>query len=416
MHLKFVLLLACLSQAKTSEQVRYDNYKLYTVQINDVKDQQLLSDNEKVLKLNSWSAARRIGDSSDIMLPPQSQEAFEALLNSHNLNYSIKIDNVQRLIDEQRPKQRLSSMEWTQYHTLDEIYAWLDLIEARYPHVVTPFTIGDSYEGRPIRGIKISYKPGNSAVFIESNIHGNEWITSATITYFIDELLVPRNPAVRDIAHNVDWYIIPVLNVDGFSYSHEVERLWRKSRFNSDPTGECVGTDLNRNFNYRWMEAGASADPCEQTYAGPYPESDPEIRQLTSYINNSIPEGTIKIYISLHSYSQLLLSPWGHTALEFPEHYPQMMGVAKGFADAVVRRYGTEYNYGSSATTLYEVSGSGKDWAYGVKNITIPFTLELRDRGEYGFLLPPEYILPVARETTEGFVGLIQAARGINVL
>ncbi|TDG53122.1 hypothetical protein AWZ03_000665 [Drosophila navojoa] len=416
MYLKFVLLLACLSLARAGEQVRYDNYKLYKVHIKDTEDLQLLDENEKALKLNKWRPASRPGVSSDIMLSPEYQEAFESLLNSHNMTYSIKIDNVQRLIDEQRPKQRMSSMEWTQYHTLEEIYAWLDLIEARYPHVVTPFSIGNSHEGRPIRGIKISYKPGNSAVFIESNIHGNEWITSATITYLIDELLVPRNPSVRDIAQNVDWYIIPVLNVDGFSYSHNVERLWRKSRLNWDPTGECVGTDLNRNFNYRWMEAGASADPCSQHYAGPFPESDPEISQLTSYINNSIPEGIIKIYISVHSYSQLVLSPWGHTAEEFPPHYPQMMGVAKGFADAVFRRYGTPYNYGSSAATLYEVSGAGKDWAYGVKNITIPFTLELRDRGEFGFLLPPEYILPVARETTEGFVGLIQAARGINVL
>ncbi|XP_023173255.2 zinc carboxypeptidase [Drosophila hydei] len=416
MHLKFVLLLGCLSLAKTSEQVRYDNYKLYTVQINDVKDQQLLSDNEKVLQLDTWHDARQPGEFSDIMLPPQYQEAFEALLNSHNLNYSIKIDNVQRLFDEQRPRQRLSSMEWTQYHTLDEIYAWLDLIEARYPHVVTPFNIGDSYEGRPIRGIKISYKPGNSAVFIESNIHAREWITSATITYFIDELLVPRNPAVRDIAQNVDWYIIPVLNVDGFVYSHDVERLWRKSRLPSDPTNKCIGTDLNRNFDYRWMQIGASADPCEQTYAGPYAESDPEISQLTSYINNSIPAGIIKIYISLHSYGQYVLSPWGHTAEEFPEHYPQMMAVAKGFADGIIRRNGTVFTYGSSATTLYEVSGSGKEWAYAVKNIIIPYTIEMPDKGKLGFVLPPEDIIPVARELTEGFVGMIQAARQIDIL
>ncbi|EDW69192.1 zinc carboxypeptidase [Drosophila virilis] len=416
MHLKLLLLCTCLSLVQGGQQLRYDNYKLYKVQIEDVQQSQLLNENEKALKLSSWREARHPGDYSDFMLPPQSQDAFEDLLNRHNLSYSIKIDNVQRLIDAQRPRQRTSQMEWTQYHTLDEIYAWLDVIEARYPQIVTPFTIGNSYEGRPIRGIKISYKPGNSAVFIESNIHAREWITSATITYFIDELLVPRNPAVRDIAQNVDWYIIPVLNVDGFFHSHEVERLWRKSRLPSDPTGECIGTDLNRNFDYRWMMIGASDDPCSETYAGPSAESDPEINQLTSYINNSIPEGTIKIYISLHSYGQYVLSPWGHTADEFPEHYPQMMAVAKGFADALVRRYGTVFTYGSSATTLYAVSGSGKEWAYGVKNITIPYTIELRDKGELGFLLPPEDIIPVAREVTEGFVGMIAAAREVDVL
>lgn len=155
------------------------------------------------------------------MLPPESRDSFEQLLSSHNISYDVMIDNVQQLIDAQRPKQRTSGHEWTQYHTLDEIYDWLDLLESRYPDIVTPFSIGKSYEGRVIRGIKISYKSGNDAVFIESNIHAREWITSATITYFIDELLVPRNPAVRDIAYNTDWYIIPVLNVDGFVYSHE---------------------------------------------------------------------------------------------------------------------------------------------------------------------------------------------------
>ncbi|KAM8707872.1 hypothetical protein ACLKA7_014923 [Drosophila subpalustris] len=415
MHLKLVLLLVAIGLAKGLSEVRYDNYKVYSVQIQDAKQFELLNEKEKTLQLSSWREARHLGESSDFMLPPQRQQDFENLLNINHFNYSIKIDNVQSLIDAQRPRLRTGHMEWTQFHTLDEIYAWLDLIESRYPDLVTPFTIGKSYEGRPIRGIKISYKMGNKAVFIESNIHAREWITSATITYFIDELLVPRNPGVRDIAQNVDWYIIPVLNVDGFVYSHEVERLWRKSRLPSDPNGECIGTDLNRNFDYRWMMIGASDDPCSQTYAGPFAESDPEIHQLTSYINNSIPDGTIKIYISLHSYGQYVLSPWGHTADEFPEHYPQMMGVAKGFADALVRRYGTVFTYGSSATTLYAVSGSGKEWAYGVKNITIPYTIELRDKGELGFLLPPEDIIPVAREVTEGFVGMITAAREIGV-
>ncbi|XP_020801657.1 zinc carboxypeptidase [Drosophila serrata] len=416
MWVRILLVLAYLGLGLGLDQVRYDNYKVYNVKIHDLEQFQLLRSQEKVLKLSSWREARHLGESSDIMLPPEYQETFEHLLISHNFSYSLKIDNVQYHIDAQRPKQRISSMEWTQFHTLDEIYTWLDLIESRYPDIVKPFTIGNSHEGRPIRGVKVSYKEGNPAVFIESNIHAREWITSSTITYFIDELLVPRNPGVRDIAQNVDWYIIPVLNTDGFVYSHEVERLWRKSRLNSDPTGECVGTDLNRNFDYLWMLTGASSDFCDETYAGPSAESDVEISQLTAFINNSIPEGTIKIYISLHSYGQYVLSPWGHTASEFPEHYPQMMHVAKGFSDALLRRYGTVFTYGSSATTLYEVSGSGKEWAYAVKGIKIPYTIELRDKGQLGFVLPPEDIIPVAREVTEGFVGMINAAREIDIL
>lgn len=190
------------------------------------------------------------------MLPAESRESFELLLNTHNISYHIMIDNVQQLIEAQRPKLRSSAHEWTQYHTLDEIYDWLDVLESRYPDIVTPFSIGNSYEGRVIRGIKISYKPGNKAVFIESNIHAREWITSATITYFIDELLVPRNPAVRDIAQNVDWYIIPVLNVDGFVYSHEAVSGGHKRGPRLDRRA------LQRPIDYRLLKFEIAANCC----------------------------------------------------------------------------------------------------------------------------------------------------------
>lgn len=114
-----------------------------------------------------------------------------------------------------------STFGWTRYHTLQEIEAWLDGILARYPDVTEGFEVGKSYEGRTIRGLKISYKSGNPGVFIESNIHANEWITSATCTWFINELLSSADEQVRNMAENHDWYIVPVLNVDGFVYSHE---------------------------------------------------------------------------------------------------------------------------------------------------------------------------------------------------
>ncbi|XP_065357624.1 zinc carboxypeptidase [Calliphora vicina] len=398
--------------------MRYDNYKVYKVKIENVEEYNQLMALESELQLDFWSEVHNYGESCDVMVKPDLQQKFEEILQKSMIVYEVKIQNVQSLIDNEQPKTRSSStsMDWENFHTLDEIYEWLDLIVKRYPDIVTPFDIGHSYEGRLIKGIKISYKPGNKAVFIESNIHAREWITSATITYIIDELLVPRNPGVRKIAESVDWWIIPVLNVDGFVYSHEVNRMWRKSRLPSDPTGKCIGTDLNRNFDFLWMLTGASSDPCSETYAGPSAESDQEIKQMLQFINTTIPEDTIKIYISLHSYGQYVLSPWGHTDTEFPEHYDQMMHVAKGYADALYRRYNTVFTYGSSATTLYKVSGSGKEWAYGVKGIPIPYTIELRDKGEYGFVLPPEMILPVAKEVLDGFVGMINAAQEINIV
>ena len=102
-----------------------------------------------------------------------------------------------------------------------------------------------------MKGIKISYKSGNPGVFLDSNIHAREWITSATSTWIINELLSSTDKEVRNIAENYDWYVFPVINPDGFLYTKTTNRLWRKNR--SPNGGLCTGTDLNRNFGYAWM-------------------------------------------------------------------------------------------------------------------------------------------------------------------
>lgn len=130
-----------------------------------------------------------------------------------------------RLIDSEEAANLKASRDgtfgWTKYNSLAEIYTWLDDILAAYPTITESFIVGQSYEGRTIRGIKISYKSNNPGVLIESNIHAREWITSATATWLINEFLTSTDELVRDLAENHDWYIVPVLNVDGFVYTHE---------------------------------------------------------------------------------------------------------------------------------------------------------------------------------------------------
>lgn len=102
-----------------------------------------------------------------------------------------------------------------------------------------------------------------------------------------------------------------------------------------------------------FTEAGATDNPCDEIYAGPSANSEPEIQHVQNYVS-PFPEDYFKVYISLHSYGQYILSPWGHTSDEFPDNYDDMLGVAKGFADALYRRYKTVFTYGSSSTVLCE--------------------------------------------------------------
>lgn len=92
-------------------------------------------------------------------------------------------------------------------------------------------------------------------------------------------------------------------------------------------------------------------DPCYHFYAGAKPDSEPEVQNLQNFFS-SFPEGYVRIYLALHSFGNYLLLPYGHTNEEFPPNYDQMMRISKGFADAAVVKYGTEFKYGASGFLL----------------------------------------------------------------
>lgn len=61
---------------------------------------------------------------------------------------------------------------------------------------------------------------GNPVIFIESTIHAREWITAATTTYILNELITSEDSDIKKLANHFDWVFVPVVNVDGYAYSH----------------------------------------------------------------------------------------------------------------------------------------------------------------------------------------------------
>lgn len=137
-----------------------------------------------------------------------------------------------------------------QYNLLDDIYEFLERIQSEHPDRATIINIGESYEGRPLKVIKISTNENNPVIFIEANIHAREWISSATALWTINELLTTTNATVKAITDSVTWYILPVTNPDGYQFTHDEYRLWRKTR--SIHNIFCRGVDPNRNFGYNF--------------------------------------------------------------------------------------------------------------------------------------------------------------------
>nr|UPI76680.1 M14 metal carboxypeptidase 3 [Antheraea yamamai] len=414
-----------------SEYVSYRKYKVYKVIPETEKNVQILVDLQKNNHFTFWSDTIEIGSNVRIMITPEEQKEFEDYMNNVGMNFSIAINDVQDAIDAQlyRPPNRdTSEYAWDYYQTLEEIYDWVDKIAEQHTDVVTLVTMGYSVEGRPIKGVKIDHKKrANSTIgMIEGGIHAREWISPATTTWIIKEFLTSTNPDVRFIAENIVWHIFPVTNPDGYVYTFTNNRMWRKNRNTANFTS-CAqwnlnddmsnGIDLNRNFGFLWMTTGASSNPCSEIFAGPTPFSEPEALSIATYVNKIQEEGNLVFYYAFHSFSQLVLVPFSHVGgadvLAAP-NYGDLYEIAIKGMEKLKLRHGTDYIVGTSADILYEVSGSSFDWVKGDAHVPIVYLFELRDDGNYGFLLPAPLIVPNNEEIIDGLIEMDRVARAIG--
>ncbi|GAB0100160.1 zinc carboxypeptidase [Sergentomyia squamirostris] len=412
--MKIAIVLVAILAVCVADPARFDNYRVYKLNVvNEEQLQALQLMEDKDGNYQFWDYPATIGQDLDILVPPHKFNDFDEFTSKLEIPKELKVENVQELIDQENPLVRPRAFGWTAYYRVNEIYEWLDHMEAEFPNQVTIDTVGQSYEGRPIKVVKISYGPGRPGIVIEAHIHAREWISSATVTYVINELLRSNDPEVRNMAESIDWYIIPIMNPDGVEFTKDSNRMWRKTR-RPNAGSTCVGTDANRNYAYNFLQGGASTNPCSETYAGPNAFSESETNSVNNYLTNII--NNINVYVSFHSYGQLLLSPWGHTTTA-TSNAADLMAIAIATRERIRGVYGTPYTVGPTASTLYVASGTSHDHYYGqYSHINVAYTFEFRDTGNYGFILPASQIIPNSIETVQGLIGLTTEARTLGYL
>ncbi|KAI5641742.1 zinc carboxypeptidase domain-containing protein [Phthorimaea operculella] len=281
-----------------------------------------------------------------------------------------------------------------------------------YPKWAKVVSAGKSYESRDLLGLRIKTRtPGvtqKPIIFIESGIHAREWITPATTTYFINQLLTSTDPAIQAMREQFEWHIFPTVNPDGYQYSCDYNRLWRKTR--SKSSNGCYGTDPNRNWDYNWMTAGTSNDPCDDQYGGTKPFSEAETTNLKNYLSHFNP-AHLKAYIAFHSDAQRLLLPYSDTAKHL-DNYDDMVKIGK-----VSKIYGYKVNKaiylgpGTAKEILYPVSGGSMDWVKYKLSTPLVLTYELR--GTH-FEWPSSRIYEQGDEVTQMLLGLLTEARKLG--
>uniref|UniRef100_UPI0037E97C72 carboxypeptidase B2 n=1 Tax=Semicossyphus pulcher TaxID=241346 RepID=UPI0037E97C72 len=336
-----------------------------------------------------------------LFVPAANLETVKDLLQRHAMTHKVMLANTNELIEMQTRNDstdpRSSTTFYDTYHSLEDIYYWMNRTTQENPTKVETILIGSSSEKRPLYVLKLSInnRPNKKAMWIDCGIHAREWISPAFCLWFVQHSLAfyNLNQDITDILNNMDVYVLPVMNPDGYHYTWTTNRMWRKNR-SASRSSSCIGVDLNRNFDANWCTEGASGDPCTEIYCGAFPESEPESQAVADFLRRH--KDTVQLYISIHSYSQMLLFPYS-CSLEEAENHNDLLEMVQEAAQKIRRHYRNNYRYGAGAKTIYLAPGGSDDWAYNL-GIKYSFTFELQDRGRYGFLLPPSHISGACNE------------------
>merc|ERR1711971_478766 len=401
MKTAFLALLAITSVL--SERATYDGFKVLRTQYLNMTTSKALQSLKLEDDFDFWKDPV-IGRSADIMASPHKCCHLQQFLSKHGIHYTVMIEDVEAVTQSQmKPNTRLDAgFDWEDYQSHDDINAFIEGLVASNSEWISIKSIGQSHEGRDMKVIEITKAgPGKPIAWIEAGIHAREWIASATATFMINELVnnYEENKAIVD---NLNIHFLPMANPDGYEYSRNSDRMWRKNRNPSpgkDSSKACKGVDLNRNWGYHWGEAGVSHNTCSDIYCGTGPFSELEALNIKNYVEALEP--TPVLGHSIHSYSQLWLWPYGYAYNAYPPNKAEIKKLAEDAADALYQVHGTVFDPINSAE-LYPAAGASDDWYRGGLGTRYSFTTELRDTGYYGFVLPAEQIIPSGEELFAG--------------
>jgi hypothetical protein len=297
----------------------------------------------------------------------------------------------------------------------DELYQ----VARKNPQLVKLEVLGRTHQGRELIALKVTQgargqRDGSRpAVLYSSNQHAREWISLEVnrrlLHYFIDRWRANDREIRRLLQGTELWFVISA-NPDGYQYSFDVERLWRKNLRDNNGDGQTTvgdGVDPNRNFPEHWGydNEGSSPDTADETYRGPSAGSEPETRAMQLVLQRAKP----KFQSNLHSFGEWLLYPQGWQVGTLDADYP--LYVALGGTDANSAIPG--FNPGQSADTLYVTNGETTDYAETSAG-TIAYTPELGEGTPgSGFVFPDDEALIQAEfeKTLDFHLGLARSAR-----
>lgn len=298
------------------------------------------------------------------------------------------------------------------FHNFAELTAAMSELAKKHADIVNLDIVGKSINGIeiPILSITGSHNREHETeipgILFVGTHHAREHLSTEMpilLAQYLAQEYVNKNERIMKLVDNRVIYIIPNLNPDGSEYDISTGhyKSWRKNRRQN--AGGTYGVDLNRNYGFKWGQQGASASPSSDTYRGTAPFSEPETQAVRDFVESHT---NITSLLSFHTYSKLVLYPWGHT------NSPISNALDRQVFETMGRKMASWNGYTpQTGADLYLVSGELGDWAYGDKGI-FGFTFEL-DPGspfEGGFYPGQALIDPVFKKNLEPCLYMIDLA------
>ena len=376
-----------------NDMVRFDGDVVVRVSIRSAQDLMLVNQ----LSDDMWSHHVGIGGDADFRM----SQADLGTLDRVGIPYRVTIADLQNRIDAEQTRlaQPMEGLAWfSDFKNLAAVNARLDEMVAAYPNLVSIVNAGTSIQGRTIRGIRISRYPVGTvlpAFIFTGTLHAREWASTMTTMWIADQFVENNtiDTRISAVLDSAEVFVFPVQNPDGYEYTWATggNRLWRKNR--RLISGTTYGVDLNRNWGVGWGGSGSSGTTSSETYRGTAAFSEPESVGMRDFV---IAHPNLVGHIDFHSYSQLWLWPWSYTTTLAPDQVA-LSAVGMPMQTAIKAINQKTYTAGPSGSTYGLTAGCIDDWTYGNQGL-MSGTIEVRDTGTYGFVMPTSEILPNAKE------------------
>ena len=298
------------------------------------------------------------------------------IIDSLDIRYEILINDLEsfyqsRLTENYSREFGFGSMGG--YYTFDEIEYNLDLVHDECPQISTEkISIGQTFEGRDIWAIKFSDNPNNdedeAEVLYTGLHHAREPMSYMNLFYYMHWLCdnYEIDEEATNIINNRELWFVPAINPDGLVYNESIAPngggMQRKNMKETCSSG-ATGIDLNRNYDYMWAldDEGSSGNGCDETYRGASAFSEPETQTIRDFIEDH----DFPIAFNYHSYSNLMIYPFGYS---YDNDVPEEdLETFIAYGEDMVQYNG--YALGTGTDLLYPVNGEACDWMYGEHQI-----------------------------------------------